>query len=108
MFGYDAKKDLEPRKTTIFCRRDGLNEWKEKLERFEGSILCAEPDMDQISGSFFYEPNDLKIHGYSPTDKTVVEQLLNSVSQSKQKVGWLPKDVIGICQEPLFKRCIGV
>ncbi len=105
IFGYDVKKDLEPKRTKIFCRRDGLNEWKEKLEGFRGTILCAEPDADQISGSFFYEPKDLQIHDYSSTDKATVEKLLGGIGGIEQKVVWLSKDVIGICQEPpLFKK----
>lgn len=105
IFGYDVKKDLEPKRTKVFCRRDGLNEWKQKLEGFRGPILCAEPDADRLSGSFFYEPKDLKAHDYSSTDKATVETLLARMGGSEQTVGWLPKDVIGICQEPpLFKK----
>lgn len=105
IFGYDVKKDLEPKRTKTFCRRDGLNEWKEKLEGFQRPILCAEPDADRLSGSFFYEPKDLQIHNYSSTDKATVEMLLARIGGNGKKVVWLPKDVIGICQEPpLFKK----
>ena len=105
IFGYDVRKDLEPKRTKAFCRRDGMSEWKEKLEGFRGPILCAEPDMDRHSGSFFYEPQDLKVHDYSSSDKTTVEGLLERIHGAEQKMAWLPKDVIGVCQEPpLFKK----
>ncbi|GEM_PF-3209053 len=69
-------------------------------------FIFAEPDCDRVSGSFFYEPKDLKTHGYSSQDQTAVEALMSKVRvfEGDRKIGWLLKDVIGICQEqPLIK-----
>ncbi|MBI4226897.1 MAG: hypothetical protein HY600_01320 [Candidatus Omnitrophica bacterium] len=102
-------RNLEPKSVKAFCRSCGLRVWRESLERFRGSLLCAEPDVERApgaSGSFFYEPGDLRIHGYSSADRAVVERLLEGMAgEGELRVGWLPKDVLGVCDDPpLVKR----
>ena len=106
VIGTNTGKDLSPKKNKIFCRQDGLREWRKLLENFSGVLIFAEPDLDKISGSFFYEPQDLKTHAYSEDDKKILEGLISeSVSDfGNGKIAWLTKEVIGICQNPpLFK-----
>jgi hypothetical protein len=107
VLGYNTDKALNPRKTKPFCRAHGLETWKKELQEFKGILVIAEPDIDQVSGSFFYEPDDLKTHAYKKEDRETLEKMIRDFSKRKQKddVLWLPKDVIGICQDPpLFKQ----
>ncbi|MDO8730891.1 MAG: hypothetical protein Q7J69_06895 [Candidatus Omnitrophota bacterium] len=105
ILGSAVGKDLEPRKKKVLCRKEGLAEWRKWLEQFPGVVVFSEPRIKRASGSFFYEPDDLKIHEYSSSDKTAVEDLLGRMKPGS--IGWLPNETIGICQDPpLLKKKI--
>ena len=107
VLGYDTDKALNSRKTKLFCRVHGLEAWKKVLQEFIGILVIAEPDIDQASGLFFYNPDDLKTHAYKKEDRETLEKMIGDFGKRKQKdnVLWLSRDVIGICQDPpLFKQ----
>ncbi|MDP2922237.1 MAG: hypothetical protein Q8O30_00755 [Candidatus Omnitrophota bacterium] len=104
---YGIDKDLNARKQKTFCRTHGLIELRKVLARYQIMIIFAEPDIKQISGSFFYEPQQLKIHGYLDADRADLEKLIAQFPREHtyEKILWFGKDTIGVCQKkPLFKK----
>lgn len=104
---YNIGKDLNARKQKTFCCSHGLIELRKIIERYQILIIFSEPGIKQKSSSFFYEPAQLKIHGYSDQDRREVEKLIAQFPREHtyEWALWLPREVIGDCRaEPLFKR----
>jgi hypothetical protein len=107
VFEYDINKNLKAGRRKTYCSLHGLIEWRKVLDKYSGMIIFSEPKMAGESGSFFYEPSQLKLHGYTAHDVMDVEHLLSQFPKRHRHEGvlWLPKDIIGDCREkPLFKK----
>jgi hypothetical protein len=103
--GYKINKQLYPGITKGFCRLHGMEELQRLLEAYPGTIVFQEPGVKQDSGSFFYQPDDLKVHQYSAQDKDALEKILREYGTATAAILWIANDIIGICQDtPLFKK----
>ena len=103
--GINKNLDAKSRKT--YCRSHGLQLLEEFLKKFNGKIFLDEPEPKQLSGWFFYRPEDLKVHNYSEDDKKVLDRLIEGYKEKVRQgeVLWLNKEIIGSCiEEPLFKK----
>ncbi|MBF0123047.1 MAG: hypothetical protein HQL21_06545 [Candidatus Omnitrophica bacterium] len=89
IMGYDVDKMLNARRENIFCVAHAAEEFGRRLRAYPGPVLFDEPRERRVGGSFFYAPDELRVHAYCQEDKVWVERALSQIPEAGKK------DVVG-------------
>ncbi len=89
---------------SVYCRVHGFEVIGVLIRNFKQPITFTEIGNKNCSGTFFYEPQDLKLHAYEDDSKQILEKYLDEVRGAGEDfVMWLPSDMCFPAENPLIK-----